>query len=60
MVSNLESSVHRKLSARPSTSKEIIELSEKIMESDAKKDFSLWEMLNNVRTLLKLKKKTKG
>lgn len=40
--------------------KEIIELSEKIMESDAKKDFSLWEMLNNVRTLLKLKKKTKG
>jgi len=36
--------------------KEIIELSEKIMESDAKKDFSLWEILKNARTLLKLKK----
>lgn len=38
--------------------KEIIELSEKIMERDAKKDFSLWEMLKNARTLLKLKNKT--
>lgn len=37
--------------------KEIIELSENIMESDAKKDFGLWEILKNVRTLLKLKKK---
>ncbi|NBC06497.1 MAG: DJ-1/PfpI family protein [Bacteroidetes bacterium] len=37
--------------------KDIIELSEKIMESDAKKDFSLWEILKNARTLLKMKKK---
>lgn len=37
--------------------KEIIELSESIMESDAKKDLSLWEMLINTRTLLKLKKR---
>jgi len=37
--------------------KEIIELSEKIMESDAKKDFSLWEILKNARTLAKLKNK---
>ena len=37
--------------------KEIIELSEKIMESDAKKDLSLWEMLKNARTLLKMKSK---
>lgn len=37
--------------------KDIIELSEKIMESDAKKDFSLWEVLKNARTLLKLKRK---
>jgi len=36
--------------------KDIIELSTKIMESDAKKDFSLWEILKNVRTLIKLKK----
>ncbi|MEM8524084.1 MAG: DJ-1/PfpI family protein [Bacteroidota bacterium] len=36
--------------------KDIIELSEKIMESDARKDFSLWEALKNARTLLKLKK----
>ena len=38
--------------------KEIIELSEKIMASDAKKDFSLWEILKNARTLLKLNKKS--
>jgi len=36
--------------------KDIIKLSEKIMESDAKKDFSLWEIMKNARTLLKLKK----
>lgn len=36
--------------------KEIIELSESIMKSDAKKDFPLWEILKNARTLLKLKK----
>lgn len=35
--------------------KDIIELSEKIMESDAKKDLSLWGVLKNVGTLLKLK-----
>lgn len=35
--------------------KEIIKLSEKIMESDARKDFSLWEILKNAKTLLKLK-----
>ena len=37
--------------------KDIIELSENIIEGDAKKDFSLWEMLKNARTLLKLKNK---
>lgn len=37
--------------------KDIIKLSEKIMESDAKKDFGLWKILKNARTLLKLKKK---
>lgn len=37
--------------------KEVIQLSEKIMESDAKKDLSLWEMLKNARTLLKMKSK---
>jgi len=36
--------------------KDIIELSEKIMESDARKDFSLWDILKNARTLSKLKK----
>lgn len=36
--------------------KEIITLSEKIMENDARKDFSLWEMLKNARSLIKLKK----
>lgn len=36
--------------------KEVIELSEKIMEIDAKKDFSLWEILKNAKTLIKLKK----
>ncbi|MEM6319041.1 MAG: DJ-1/PfpI family protein [Bacteroidota bacterium] len=35
--------------------KEIIELSEKIMESDAKKDMSIWETLKNAKTLLSLK-----
>ncbi|MGH1335193.1 MAG: DJ-1/PfpI family protein [Aureispira sp.] len=38
--------------------KEIIELSEKLMEEEAKKNFSLWEILKNARTLLKLKNKT--
>jgi len=37
--------------------KDIIELSEKIMEIDAKKDVSLWEILKNASTLLKMKKK---
>ena len=36
--------------------KDIIKLSEKMMEADAKKDISLWEMMKNARTLLKLKK----
>lgn len=35
--------------------KEVIKLSEKIMESGAKKDFTLWEVLKNARTLLKLR-----
>ena len=35
---------------------EVIKLSEKIMESDAKKDFSVWEMIKNAKTLIKLKK----
>jgi len=34
---------------------EIIQLSEKIMEKDARKDFSLWEIMKNARILLKLK-----
>ncbi|MEM1214342.1 MAG: DJ-1/PfpI family protein, partial [Bacteroidota bacterium] len=34
----------------------IIALSEQLMESDAKKDFSLWEILKNAKTLLQLKK----
>ncbi|MEL7375905.1 MAG: DJ-1/PfpI family protein [Bacteroidota bacterium] len=38
--------------------KDIIKLSEQIMEKDARKDFTLWEMLKNARTLLKLKMKT--
>lgn len=38
-----------------SAEKEIIELSEKIMEKDARKDFSLWEILKNAKTLLQLK-----
>ncbi len=37
--------------------KDIIELSEQIMKGDAMKDFSLWEILKNARTLLKLKNK---
>lgn len=37
--------------------KEVIELSEKIMNIDAKKDLSLLEMLKNARTLMKLSKK---
>jgi len=36
--------------------KDIIQLSEKIMESDAKKDFSLLDILKNAQTLIKLKK----
>lgn len=39
--------------------KDIIELSEKLMESDARKDFSMFQILKNARTLLKLKKKSK-
>ena len=35
--------------------KDIIKLSEQTMEKDARKDFTLWEMLKNARTLLKLK-----
>ena len=35
---------------------EVIKLSEKIMEADAKKDFSVWEMIKNAKTLIKLKK----
>lgn len=38
--------------------KDIIKLSEKIMENDARKDFSLWEILKNASTLLKLKKQS--
>ena len=38
--------------------KDIIELSEKIMASDAKKDLPLWEILKNAKTLIKLSKKT--
>ena len=34
---------------------DVIKLSEEIMENDAKKDLSLWEILVNARTLLKLK-----
>jgi Transcriptional regulator containing an amidase domain and an AraC-type DNA-binding HTH domain len=40
------------LKAKP----EVIKLSEKIMEIDAKKDFSIWEMIKNAKTLIKLKK----
>lgn len=36
--------------------KEVIKLAEKIMESDARKDFSLWEIMKNARTLFKLKR----
>ena len=39
--------------------KAAIKLSEKLMKSDAKKDISLWEMLMNARTLMKLKNKPK-
>ncbi|MEM9836047.1 MAG: DJ-1/PfpI family protein [Bacteroidota bacterium] len=35
--------------------KEIIKLSEAIMERDAKKDFTLWEILKHAKTLLRLK-----
>jgi len=35
---------------------EVIQLSERNMERDAKKDFSLWEMIKNAKTLLNLKK----
>ena len=37
---------------------DVIKLSEEIMENDAKKDLSLWEILVNARTLLKLKNNT--
>jgi len=37
--------------------KEIIDLCEKIMEIDARKDLSLWEMMKNARTLLKIRNK---
>ncbi|MEM7102916.1 MAG: DJ-1/PfpI family protein [Bacteroidota bacterium] len=36
--------------------KEVIKLSEKIMESDAKKDFSLMDILKNAKTIMDLKK----
>ncbi len=35
--------------------KDIIKLSEKIMEQDAKKGFTIWEMLKNAKTLIKMK-----
>lgn len=35
---------------------EVIQLAEKNMERDARKDFTLWEMIKNARTLMKLKK----
>lgn len=35
---------------------EIIQYAEKLLEKDAKKDFTLWEMIKNFRTLIKLKK----
>ncbi|MEN3324945.1 DJ-1/PfpI family protein [Mariniflexile soesokkakense] len=35
--------------------KEIIKMSEKLLERDAKKDLSLWDLLINTRRLLKLK-----
>jgi len=38
--------------------KEVIKLSEKIIESNAKKDVSLLDILKNAKTLIKLKKKT--
>ena len=37
---------------------DVIKLSEEIMENDAKKDLSLWEILVNARALLKLKNNT--
>jgi len=35
---------------------DVIEYAEKLLEKDAKSDFSLWEMITNLRTLIKLKK----
>lgn len=35
----------------------VIQLAERNMERDARKDFTLWEMMKNFRTLIKLKKK---
>lgn len=35
---------------------DVIKLAEKNMERDAKKDFTLWEMIKNARTFIKLKK----
>ena len=38
--------------------KDVIKLTEEIMENDAKKDLFLWGILVNARTLLKLKNNT--
>ena len=35
---------------------EIIQYVEKLLEKDAKNDFTLWEMIKNFKTLMKLKK----
>lgn len=42
-----------------SAEEDIIKYSEKIMEKDARKDFSLWEILKNAKTLLQLKNSNK-
>ncbi len=39
--------------------KDVIKLAEKIIENDAKKDFSIWEILKNAKTLIKLSKNQK-
>lgn len=36
--------------------KDVIALSEKIMESDAKKDFGVWDIVKNMKTIIDLKK----
>lgn len=43
-----------------SAAEDIIKYSEKIMEKDARKDFSLWEILKNAKTILQLKNSNKG